>query len=74
MASILYKMLPEEAINATTINTAYAMGLSHQLGSIAIGKKANVFITKPIPTIEFMPYAFGSNKVETVILNGEIQH
>jgi len=74
MASILYKMLPEEAINATTINTAYAMGLSDQLGSIAMGKKANVFITKPIPTIEFMPYAFGSNKVETVILNGEIQH
>jgi imidazolonepropionase len=73
MASILYKMLPEEAINATTINSAYAMGLSRELGSIAIGKKANVFITAEIPSYEFMPYAFGSNKVETVILNGEVQ-
>jgi len=72
MASILYKMLPEEAINATTLNTAYAMGLSHELGSIAVGKKANVFITNDIPTYEFMPYYYGSNKVDTVILNGEI--
>ena len=73
MGSIAYKMLPEEGINATTINGAYAMGVSEELGSIAVGKKANVFITKEIPTYEFMPYAFGSNKVETVILNGEIQ-
>lgn len=73
MGSIAYKMLPEEGINATTINGAYAMGVSEELGSIAIGKKANVFITKEIPTYEFMPYAFGSNKVETVILNGEVQ-
>jgi len=72
MASILYKMLPEEAINATTINTAYAMDLSNELGSIAVGKRANVFITTEIPTYEFMPYYYGSNKVETVILNGEI--
>ena len=72
MACILYKMLPEEAINATTINTAYAMGLSDELGSIAVGKKANLFITKEIPSIEYMPYYYGSNKVETVILNGEI--
>ena len=72
MASILYKMLPEEAINATTINTAYAMGISDSLGSIAIGKKANVFITKEIPTYEYLPYYYGTNKVDTVILNGEI--
>ncbi len=72
MASIAYKLLPEEAINATTINTAYAMDLSDQLGSIAVGKKANVFITKEIPTIEYMPYYYGVNKVDTVILNGEI--
>jgi len=72
MACILYKMLPEEAINATTINTAYAMGLSDELGSIAVGKKANLYITKEIPSIEYMPYYYGSNKVETVILNGEI--
>jgi len=73
MASILYKMLPAEAINATTINSAYAMGVEHELGSIAIGKKANVFITNQIPSIEFMPYYYGSNKVETIIINGEIK-
>lgn len=74
MASIAYRLLPEEGINATTINTAYAMGLSHQLGSIARGKIANLFITKPIPGIEFMPYAFGSNKIDTVILNGKVMN
>ncbi|RLD78112.1 MAG: imidazolonepropionase, partial [Bacteroidetes bacterium] len=72
LACINYKMLPEEVINATTINTAYAMGLSEELGSIAVGKKANIFITKEIPGIEFMPYAYGSDLIETVILNGEI--
>jgi len=68
-----YRMLPEEVIHATTINTAYAMGVSEEVGSIAIGKKANVFITKPIPSYEFMPYAYGSNLIETVILKGKIQ-
>ncbi len=72
MACIKYRMLPEEAINAVTINSAYAMGLSEDYGSIAVGKKANMFITKPIPSYEFMPYAYGSNKVETAILNGEM--
>ena len=72
MACIQYRLLPEEAINATTLNTAYAMGLSDELGSIAVGKRANLFITIPIPNIEFMPYAFGSNKIERVILNGEL--
>lgn len=72
LACINYKMLPQEAINATTINSAYAMGVEDQVGSIARGKIANVFITKEIPSIEFMPYAYGSNLVDTVILNGEI--
>jgi imidazolonepropionase len=72
MACIRYKMLPAEAIHAVTINGAYAMGLSDEYGSIARGKKANLFITCPIPTMEFMPYAYGSNKVDTVILNGNI--
>jgi imidazolonepropionase len=72
MACIKYRMLPEEAIHAVTINSAYAMGLDEDHGSITRGKKANLFITKPIPNYEFMPYAYGSNKVETVILNGEI--
>ncbi|HOV11809.1 MAG TPA: amidohydrolase family protein, partial [Bacteroidales bacterium] len=73
MGCIKYKLLPEEAINAVTINGAYAMGVSDELGSIAVGKKANVFITQPMPSVEFMPYAYGSNKVETVIINGKIQ-
>jgi len=72
MACIKYRMLPEEAIHAVTINGAYAMGLSHDYGSIARGKIANLYITRPIPTYAFMPYAFGSNKVETVILNGQL--
>ncbi len=72
MASILYKMLPEEAINAATINSAYAMGISNEVGSIALGKKANVFITTEIPSYQYMPYYYGTNKVETVILNGEV--
>lgn len=73
MASILYRLTPDEGIHATTLNGAYAMGLQDDVGSIAIGKKANVFITKPIPSREFMPYYYGSNKVETAILNGKIQ-
>ena len=72
MACITYRLLPEEAIHATTINTAYAMGLHEDYGSIARGKIANIFITRPLPSYAFMPYAYGSNKVETVILKGEI--
>ena len=71
MGSIMYKMLPEEVINATTINTAYAMGVQEQLGTITKGKTANFFITKPMNTIYFMNYAFGSNKVERCFLNGK---
>ena len=72
MASIAYRLLPEEGIHATTINGAYAMGLSDVLGSISKGKKANIFITKEIPGYEYMPYYYGTNKVERVILNGEL--
>ncbi len=72
LACIKYRMLPEEAIHAVTINSAYAMGLSGSYGSIARGKIANLFITVPIPSYSFMPYAYGSNKVETVILNGKV--
>jgi imidazolonepropionase len=69
---IQYKMTPEEAFNAATINSAYAMGLSKTHGSIAIGKQANVFITKEIPNYSFIPYSFGSNLIEQVIINGQI--
>ena len=72
LGCIKLKMLPEEVINAVTINSAYAMGISETHGSIAKGKVANVFITKEIPSYEFMPYAFGSNLIETVILKGKI--
>ena len=65
-------MTPEEAINAATINSAYAMDLSKTHGSIAIGKQANVFITKEIPNYSFIPYSFGSNLIETVIINGKV--
>lgn len=71
MGCIKYKMIPEEAINATTINSAYAMGISDIAGSIAKGKLANFYITKPIPSIEFMPYAYGSNKVEQPFIKGK---
>jgi imidazolonepropionase len=66
-------MTAEEVINATTINTAYAMGVSHELGSIAIGKKANLFITKPISSYAFIPYSFGHQQIDKVIINGKIQ-
>ena len=72
LGCVNYKLLTEELINATTINTAYAMGISEEYGSIAKGKKANVFITKEIPSIEFMPYSYGSDLIDTVILNGEV--
>jgi len=68
LSCIKMKMLPEEAINAATLNAAYAMGVQQHLGSISIGKKANVFITKTISSLAFMPYSFGSNLVERVII------
>ncbi len=71
-ACIKMKMTPEEAINAATINGAYAMGISETHGSITRGKKANLIITKPIPSYYQIPYAFGSNLIETVLLEGEI--
>ncbi|MFA6126111.1 MAG: imidazolonepropionase [Bacteroidales bacterium] len=66
------KMLPEEVIHAGTINSAYAMGVENELGSITPGKKANLIITKPVPGYSFLPYAFGSDHIEQVILNGQI--
>ncbi len=66
-------MTPEEVINATTINTAYAMGLSQELGSIAVGKKANLFITKPITSYTFIPYSFGHQYIDKIIINGKVQ-
>ncbi len=72
MGSILYKMLPQEAINAVTINSAYAMGIEQEQGSITVGKKANLIITKTIPNIEYIPYYYGENKVDIMMINGKI--
>jgi imidazolonepropionase len=70
LACIQLKMTPEEAINAATINGAYAINLENEVGSISIGKKANLIITKPIPSLDYLPYSFGSNLIERVIING----
>jgi imidazolonepropionase len=70
-ACIKMRLTPEEAINAATINGAYAMGLSETHGSISRGKKANLIITKPIPSYGYLPYAFGSNLIDSVIINGK---
>jgi imidazolonepropionase len=65
------KMFPEEAINAATINGAYAMELQNEAGSITIGKKANLIFTKRIPSLSYLPYAFGTNLIDKVMINGE---
>lgn len=70
-ACIKMKMTPEEAINAATINGAFAMNLSNEVGSITKGKKANFIITKEIPSYGFIPYSFGSNLIDSVFINGK---
>lgn len=70
-ACIKMKMTPEEAFNAATINGAYAMGVQNEVGSITKGKKANLIITKPIPSYYQIPYAFGTNLIEKVLINGK---
>jgi imidazolonepropionase len=72
LACTQMKITPEEAINATTINGAYAMELSHQYGSITKGKMANLIITKPISSLAYIPYNFGNDCVDRVIINGKL--
>ena len=74
LGCIQMRMLPGEALHAVTLNSAYAMGLHETHGSICRGKKANILITKPVPGLAYLSYAYGSNLVDTVILNGEIVH
>lgn len=71
LGCINYKMLPEEVINATTLNSAYAMGVEEEVGSIAVGKLANFYITTPISGIEYLPYAYTANLIEAIFLKGE---
>jgi imidazolonepropionase len=70
LSCIQMKMLPEEAINAATLNGAYAMELEGECGSIAVGKRANCIFTQPIPSLAYLPYAFGSNLIDKVMING----
>lgn len=70
-ACIKMKLSPEEAINAATINGAYAMGIADNYGSITKGKKANIIITKKIPSYYYIPYAFGDNHIDKIIINGK---
>jgi imidazolonepropionase len=71
LACIQLRLLPEEAINAATINGAFAMDLQQQVGSIAAGKKANLIITKPVPSLAYLPYAYASNLIGRVMINGK---
>jgi imidazolonepropionase len=71
MGCIGMKMLPEEAINAATLNGAYAMGLGAETGSITPGKTANLIFTRPIPSLAYLPYAFGSNLIDRVMIRGK---
>ena len=71
-ACIKMKMTPEEAINAATINGAYAMGLESEVGSITKGKIANLIITKEIPNYYQIPYSFGTDLIDKVLINGEV--
>jgi len=72
LACIKYGMKPEEVINASTINSAYLMGIGDGYGTITKGKAANLFVTKRIPSVEYFPYAFSSDLIEMVILEGEV--
>ncbi len=71
LACIKMRLMPAEALNAATINSAYAMGLSEDYGSITVGKVANFYITDPIPSIDFIPYAYTTPIIRQVFLNGE---
>lgn len=73
LACIAMKLTPAEALNACTINGAYAMGLEEELGSISLGKRANLIVTKEIPSADFIPYAFTTPFIDCVVLNGKKQ-
>lgn len=74
LSCIQMRMLPEEAINAATFNGACAMEVQQEAGSIAVGKRANLIVTKPMPSLAYLPYAFGNNLIEQVLINGSVHH
>ena len=71
LSCIQMKMLPEEAINAATMNGSFAMEIEKEYGSITVGKKANLIFTKPVPSLAYLPYSFGNNLIDKVMINGE---
>jgi imidazolonepropionase len=71
LACIRMRMTPAEAINAATLNGAYAMGLSRDYGSVTVGKVANFFLTVPMPSVAFMPYAYTTPLISRIFLRGE---
>ena len=71
LGCIQMKMLPEEAINAATINGAFAMEIEKNYGSITVGKKANLIFTKPAPGLAYLPYSFGNNLIDKVMIHGQ---
>ena len=71
LACIKMRLLPAEAINAATINAACAMGQSGSFGSIAVGKRANFYVTRPLPSIDFIPYAYTTSIISRIVLNGQ---
>ena len=71
MSCIQMKMLPEEAINAATINGACAMEIEKDYGSVTVGKKANLIFTNPVPSLSYLSYAFGSNHIKNIMINGD---
>jgi imidazolonepropionase len=72
LACTIMKMKPVEAFNALTINGAYAMELHDEVGNISRGKKANLILTKKIPSLEYIPYSIAENFIDKVIINGKI--
>jgi imidazolonepropionase len=71
MACVQMNLLPEEAINAATLNAAFAMESDQSTGSISIGKRANMIITHPVPSLAYLPYAFGTNHIDKVMIGGQ---
>lgn len=73
LSCIQMKMTPYEAINAATLNGAFAIDVANEVGSITVGKKANLIFTQPMPSLAYLPYSFGENLIEKVMINGEFQ-
>jgi imidazolonepropionase len=70
LACIKMRLLPDEALNAATLNSAAAMGVSDEVGSIAVGRRANFFVTEPLSSLDFLPYAYTTPLVRRVFLDG----